>query len=385
MNHSAPLCVLHSREPWLKVTEKWIYDQLCFLPDSVRPCVVCEHTENLDAYRTAHMYCRSDTPAWCYLGEHGFVRRRKAFLCWVARKQRATILHSHFAQQAWNNLPVVQRLDIPHVLSVYGWDVTQMPATEPVWQDRMPSLFASLNLVLCEGPHMAETVANLGCPGVKIRVHHLGTDVDAIPCKPRVWHKGEPLRVLMAASFKEKKGFPYGILALGKLRQRTPLELTIIGDTIAGTPDNGEKRRILEAINEAGLGNHVRMLGYQPNTVFHSEAAAHHVFLAPSVTASDGDTEGGAPVAITELAASGMPIVSTRHCDIPNIIEDGAGLLAEERDVDGLTEKLTWLVEHPREWGPMIAAARHRIEKDFNARVQGQRLADIYRELLSPR
>ena len=63
----------------------------------------------------------------------------------------------------------------------------------------------------------------------------------------------------------------------------------------------------------------------------------HDVFLAPSVTASNGDTEGGAPVAIIEMAASGMPIVSTRHCDIPSVVLDGVtGLLAAERDSEGL-------------------------------------------------
>jgi colanic acid/amylovoran biosynthesis glycosyltransferase len=113
------------------------------------------------------------------------------------------------------------------------------------------------------------------------------------------------------------------------------------------------------------------------------EAYRHHIFLSPSVTASDGDTEGGAPVSLIDMAASGMPIVSSRHCDIPEVILDGvSGLLADERDVDGLVAHLRWLIEHPDEWRPMLDAGRRRMEKEYHAKVQGERLAEVYASLL---
>ena len=112
------------------------------------------------------------------------------------------------------------------------------------------------------------------------------------------------------------------------------------------------------------------------------EARRHHVFLSPSVTASDGDTEGGAPVSLIEMSASGMMIVSTTHCDIPGVILDGkTGLLAPERDVDGLVERLQWIVAHPEQWMEMQRAGRAHIEAEFDARRQGERLGEIYRDL----
>jgi len=75
------------------------------------------------------------------------------------------------------------------------------------------------------------------------------------------------------------------------------------------------------------------MLGFQPHAILFEEAYKNHIFLSPSVTALDGDTEGGAPVTIIEMAATGMPIISTKHCDIPEVIKDGVtGFLANERD-----------------------------------------------------
>ncbi len=57
----------------------------------------------------------------------------------------------------------------------------------------------------------------------------------------------------------------------------------------------------------------------------------HHLFLSPSVTAPDGDSEGGAPVSIIEAAATGMPVVSTTHCDIPQAVDDGVTRAARPR------------------------------------------------------
>ena len=111
------------------------------------------------------------------------------------------------------------------------------------------------------------------------------------------------------------------------------------------------------------------------------EARRHHVFLSPSVTAADGDTEGGAPVSLIEMSASGMMVVSTTHCDIPGVILHGkTGWLAPERDIDALVEHLQWIVAHPGEWMEMQRAGRTYMEAEFDARRQGERLGAIYRE-----
>jgi colanic acid/amylovoran biosynthesis glycosyltransferase len=109
------------------------------------------------------------------------------------------------------------------------------------------------------------------------------------------------------------------------------------------------------------------------------EAYRHHVFLSPSVTASDGDTEGGAPIALIEMAATGMPVVSTRHADIPEVLGDG--LLAPERDVDGLVACLRQLIDAPGSWESRAAVDRARVEREFDATIQGRALAAIYAHL----
>ena len=141
-----------------------------------------------------------------------------------------------------------------------------------------------------------------------------------------------------------------------------------------------EKQKIMETIEKHNLHSKVRLLGYQPHSVFFKEAYQHHIFLSPSITASSGDTEGGAPVSIIEMAATGMPIVSTNHCDIPEVILDGVtGLLAEERDVAGLVTHLQHLINYSEKWLDMLEAGRKHLETEYDVRIQSARLAAIYK------
>jgi len=258
-----------------------------------------------------------------------------------------------------------------------------LPRRDPRWRDRYRALFAHADLVLCEGSHMAERVAALGCPRGVLRVHHLGIDLERIAYRPRQWDGKGPLRVLLAATFTEKKGIPTALRALAIASESLPLEVTLIGDANDDPRNQREKLRILQTLEALGLAQSVRLLGYQSPAALAREAAEHHVFLSPSITASTGDTEGGAPVAIIEMAASGMPVVSSRHCDIPEVIEDGiGGLLAPERDAEALASHLLFLAEHPEQWPALTRAARRRIERNYDVRQQALALADHYRSLL---
>jgi len=232
---------------------------------------------------------------------------------------------------------------------------------------------------------MARCIVDLGCPEDKVRVHHLGVDLQQIPFTPRAWTPGQPLRVLLCGSFREKKGFPDGLAALARIKDEVPLAITVIGDEHGDERTRAEKRRILEAIAHGGLTERTRLLGYQPYETVMAEASRHHIFLSPSVTAADGDTEGGAPVTLIEMSASGMLPVSTTHCDIPGVVIDGVtGWLAPERDVDALVGHLRGIVAHPERWRGMQVAGRKHMEAEFDARVQGERLAAVYREITRP-
>lgn len=380
--------VLHSSPIWLPQTQTWIYSQVAELQRlGLEAHVVCERTENIEQFHVANVHCLADEPKWRQVWDKGLrklrMRRHMDYQISVGREVGAQIVHSHFGDAAWANLGAVRRLNAKHVVTFYGFDVNKLPTQFPAWRRRYRQLFDEADLILCEGSHMAQCIIRLGCPAEKLKVQHLAVDVKHIKFSPRQWRPGEPLKVLIAASFREKKGIPFAIEALGVLHKAIPVELTIIGDAEADPASQREKKIILDALERGGFSANARLLGYQSYETLFREAYQHHIFLSPSVTASDGDTEGGAPVALIEMAASGMPIVSTTHCDIPEIVQHGVtGLLAAERDVNGLVCHLKWFVENPEQWGDMLEAGRRHVELGYDLHTQGDNLITHYKALM---
>lgn len=378
--------VVHWVQRWLPQTETWLYNLVRHLPSSVESHIVCESTSNLDQFAIARLHSlEGEFPLrewWDRQLRKLRVRRHFGFLVREARRNRARILHSHFGNMGWQNLAAARQAGLRHVVTFYGYDVGQLPKEDARWRGRYAELFAQADRVLCEGPHMGRCIVALGCPEAKLRVQHLGVSTEEIAFQPRAWNGSGPLRVLIAASFREKKGIPFALEALGRLQHEVPLEVTIIGDASKLPSSQVEKQKILAVIEKHGLQPKVRHLGYRPYSVLFEEAYRHHLFLSPSVTAEDGDTEGGAPLGIIEMAATGMPIVSTTHCDIVSVIQHGVtGWLAPERDVDALVAGLKWWTGQTAEWPARLAAGRRHIEREYDAVRQGERLAAIYGEL----
>ncbi len=156
----------------------------------------------------------------------------------------------------------------------------------------------------------------------------------------------------------------------------------MIGDSGGQPREKEEKRAIFEVVRRHGLERNVTFLGFQPYERLLAEASRHQIFLSPSLVADDGDSEGGLPVTIIEMAATGMPVVSARHCDIPDVVLDGVtGRLANEGDANDLTEQLNAVVSDPDSWPAMGAAARLHVERRYDVRVLATQLAERYARL----
>ncbi|MFK7803305.1 MAG: glycosyltransferase [Anaerolineae bacterium] len=383
--------VAHSVYRWLPLTEIWLSHQIRYLPtDQVCAHVICEQTANLDrfAHQPLHVLAQRGIPFTVQrtLRRLG-IRYHLPVLANALRENQISLVHSHFGDKAWLDHESIRQANARQVVTFYGQDVNRLPQQAPIWRERYHSLFAFASRILCEGSAMGKSLIKLGAPADKVQVQHLGVEVDKIDFKPRHKRPDEPFKVLLACTFTDKKGLPYGLEALGKLKKEhnVDLEITMIGDANPSSEkQQKEKTRILKVIQDWGLQNCTRLLGYQPYQTMLDEAFKNHIFMSPSVTASDGDTEGGAPVSLIDMQATGMPIVSSLHCDIPEVVSDGkSGLLAPEKDVDMLTKHLHWFATHPERWVDFGTAGRKHIETEYNAVIQGQRLAKIYREVMA--
>ena len=79
-----------------------------------------------------------------------------------------------------------------------------------------------------------------------------------------------------------------------------------------------------------------------------------------------------------EAAAGGLPLVSTRHSGIPELVRDDAcGLLADEHNVDQLVEALQRLLTDPELVGRLTRNARNLIEEEFSIDALNEQLVTI--------
>jgi len=84
-----------------------------------------------------------------------------------------------------------------------------------------------------------------------------------------------------------------------------------------------------------------------------------HILAVPSQTAPDGDTEGGAPTVLLEAQATGLPVLSTTHADIPFVIGSASrSYLAEEGSAESLADRLLTLVADAPHWPDLAEAGR---------------------------
>ena len=383
---TATVRVVEATEVWLPTTQPWLHRLVRSLPADVEAEVLCERTSDPGAYPVERLLVTSPPPWWtgrvgriitnlgARPGDVGLTRR--------LRERRSDVVHGHFGHHAWRLAKTARDQRIPLIASFYGLDVDYVPNVHPRWRRRYRELFATASRVLVLGPWMASRLVALGCSPDRIQVHHLGVDVAGIPFRARAPGERGPVRILVAAAFREKKGIPDAIRAAARLAAQRDVELTIIGDSQNDRSVGVERARIIAAIDVTGMTARTRLLPMMSHPRLMSEAIEHDIFLSPSRTATSGDTEG-TPMALVEMAAAGLPIVSTRHADIPEVVRDGeTGLLADEGDVSGIAERLDWLVRDPERSLAMAIAARRRVEDEFDADRQAARLASIYRAVV---
>ncbi|MDJ0567876.1 MAG: glycosyltransferase [Pleurocapsa sp. MO_192.B19] len=236
-------------------------------------------------------------------------------------------------------------------------------------------LFNRVDLLQPISQHWQRKLIELGCDRAKVMVHHMGIDCNKFEC---INHQAQssPIRLISIARLVEKKGLQYSIQAVAQLIPRHPhLEYQIVGDGVL-------KQDLEQLIEQLNVGDNVKLLGWRQQQEVASIIEQAHIVLAPSVTSSDRDCEG-IPVSLMESMAKGLPVISTYHSGIPELIEDGvSGYLVPERDIADLAEKIEYLIVNPEIKQKMGQAGRKRVETDYNIELLNDRLVQTFQQLM---
>jgi colanic acid/amylovoran biosynthesis glycosyltransferase len=256
-----------------------------------------------------------------------------------------------------------------------GYDISQFVQEKG---DRVYDLlFKSADFFLVNCEFFKRQVIKLGCDANKLLVHYSGLDCNKFIWTPRQFPTDGQIRIATIGRLVEKKGVEYAIRAVAKVVSIHPnLEYNIIGDGILG-------ENLQQLIQTLNLSDKVKLLGWKNEQEIIEILNQTHIFIAPSVTAQDGNQD--APInVLKEAMAMGLPVISTTHGGIPELVADGvSGFLVPERDAEAIAEKLSYLIEHPEVWTAMGRAGRADVEAHYNLHTLNDKLVKLYQQLLN--
>ena len=286
------------------------------------------------------------------------------------RMEPYDIIHAHFGPNGITAaaLRAAGMLSGSLVVSFHGYDVSQFIRASG--EDVYTRLFRDADLCLPVTERWARRLIELGCNPAKIEVHAMGVDVERL--RP-VRRSAGDIEAISVARLVPKKGIDVAIRAAARVLRSRSFRYTIVGD-------GPEREPLQRLIDELGVSSHVEMVGWRGPADVHEMLGASDVFVLPSVTADNGDEEG-LPVALMEAMAAGLPVLSTLHSGIPELVRDGIeGYLVPERDVETLAGRWVELLDNRDLREEMGRAARVRIEDRHDNRALLDRLVVLYRQ-----
>ena len=283
-----------------------------------------------------------------------------------ARRFGPDLLHAHFASGGLTAIRMARALGIPLLVTLHGADITVRGAAA-----KYEMLVEGAARFICVSNYIRDRALAAGFQAEKLIVHYIGVDRTLFPPV-----KARPSTgVVFVGRLVEKKGCQYLLRAMGRVQREHPqCTLEVIGD--------GPLRKELEELARF-LNLKCTFLGILPASAVRHHLAHARVVCVPSVTAENGDTEG-LPIILAEAQAMGLPVVSTMHAGIPEMIEPGVtGFLVAERDYKAMSEALVRLLSDDTLWDAFHRAAIGRIAEQFDLSKQTEVLEHIYNGVLS--
>jgi glycosyltransferase involved in cell wall biosynthesis len=266
-----------------------------------------------------------------------FVLFEMAYAFWIARRKKVDLVHSHWSiPQGLTGLFLRKLFGVPFVISLHGSDVHGLD---------FPLLRALNKKVIldsdaCTANSRATAARAQGISGRSdMRIIPMGVDIDffakSIGRGSTRNHKGRKDKIILyAGRLIDVKGIEYLVKAFPEvLEKQANAKLLVVGSG----PCKGDLVSLSERL-------HLHDKVVFQDTVSQEELVRYYamadVFVLPSVTTKEGETEG-LGVVLLEAMACGVPVIGSAVGGITDIIKDQeTGLLVRQKDPGDLAEKI---------------------------------------------
>ncbi|HHD2965219.1 glycosyltransferase [Clostridium perfringens] len=292
----------------------------------------------------------------------------------IIKDNNIDLVHVHFAHNLIPIYPILSKLKIPTVVTFHGYDASTLLK----YKSYVKTLNKMLNCKNIYGITVSKTMKDelikIGIDKSKLIPQYIGTDLKFFNSKNKKKLKNK-IKLLQVSRLCEKKGHVYTLRAI---RRYIDLYEDNIEFTIAG--DGPLRKDIENEIKKLNLEKNVIMLGSVNKNEVKDLMSKTNIFVQHSITSVEGDKEG-IPITLMEAMAMKIPVISTIHSGIPELVRDGKdGYLVKERDVEDFAKKIRLLVKN---YNKMCIDTEFWLNENFNIYENNKKLNDIYNHIIN--
>lgn len=303
----------------------------------------------------------------------GLNERERSIYRYLSNKNINVVL-AEYGHTGANIIDVCTKLGLPLIVHFFGHDAYRQKLLEAN-KIKYTEMFEYAQAIITVSRDMTNQLVMLGCPEEKIVLS---------PCGPRQEFYE------LSSNFKEKR-----FLAIGRfVEKKAPyLSLDAFRKVLSECPDavlymigDGPLLDVCKNLVKSwDIEKSVFFLGVLSPQEYKKIIVKSLAFIQHSIVASDGDSEG-TPVSILEAGAAGLPVISTRHAGIQDVVVDGeTGYLVDELDTDAMSDRMIKLASNPKLAADLGSTARNRIYNNYNLNSHISKINEIVDNAVNPK
>ena len=275
------------------------------------------------------------------------------------------VIHIH-SSRSYQNIIVrhyARKYKIPYVLQAHG---SVLPIFQKERLKRIFDIFFGYRIlrdaskVIAVSKSEVEQYKQMNIDGDKIVIVPNGIDIEAFKDLPthgnfrEKYDIKEDHMILFLGRIHKVKGIDFLIKSFSELtKEMNDVVLVIIGSD-DGYREEGEK--LIKTLN---LGNRIKFVGFVDEKDKLSAYIDADVLVYPAIH----EIFGLVPF---EAIICGTPVIVADDCGCGELVEEsGAGYLVRYGDIEGLKEKMKWVIENPEEGKEMVERGKKYIEENL--------------------
>jgi len=282
------------------------------------------------------------------------------------------VIHCQFGLQALKLIDNLQNTHIPVVIQFRGFDASSLlrkkayikRLKEVLKRDNYYAIFVSESLRENLKVHQINVQNSM--------ILYSGIDLTKFVIEKEKEH--DTFTFLQVSSLGAKKGHEYTLKAFAKflsMQSSKNFKLILTGD-------GKRKNVLLDLVKKLDILDYVEFVGFVSPTKAKELMQNADIFVHHSITSENGDQEG-IPNALMEAMAMELPVLSTYHSGIPELVTNGVnGYLVNERDVDTYALRMTDIIA----WKKM-KANRDVVANEFEIGKHIAKLENFYLKMIN--